>query len=198
MSKAKKGGPLEIAAVITGDTDDDARDEAALEAAIKSRELAATTMTGDIRDFILNLLRHEQDKRPWNQRSAAEQTDAVHRVEAAVRQTVQTAIEQISSNGQKPIKATLAAVTIKDGIKGTIELSKFDVQRHNLCDAVGQTVLIVVADADAFTGERAPVPIKPDQTDLEDVLAQHSGEAADRETGEIFDGVAGDLNNPLG
>ena len=41
--------------------------------------LATETLTGDIRDFILDRLRHEQDRRPWHQRSETEQRDTVHR-----------------------------------------------------------------------------------------------------------------------
>lgn len=129
-------------------------------------DLAAETLTGDLRDFILDRLRHEQSKRPWHERSEADQRDTVHQVETAVRRAVTAAVEIIAAGGKRTIKATLESVTIKDGIKATLTMSKHDENRHNLADAQGSAVLIVVADPEDFTGERAEVEIRPDQSEL--------------------------------
>lgn len=143
-------------------------------------ELAAATLTGDLRDFILDRLRHEQSKRPWHERTESEQRATVHDVDAAVRRVVQGVIETIAAGGRKTIKATLESVTVKDGIKAVLLLSKSDEERHKLIDATGDRVLIVVADADEFTGERDPVEIKPDQPEMfkggngAGVMAEHS------------------------
>src|SRR5579872_783717 len=75
--------------------------------------LATTTLTGDLRDFILDRLRHEQNKRPWHERSEAEQRDTVHAVEAAVSRAVRQGVEIIAAGGLKTIKATIDQVTIK-------------------------------------------------------------------------------------
>lgn len=131
-------------------------------------DIAAETLPGDLRDFILDRLRHEQNKRPWHERSEAEQRDTVHQVETAVRHAVRQAVEIIAAGGLRTIRATLDQVTVKEGIKGTVTLSKHDEHRHTLVDAVGSTVLIVVADPDDFTGEREAVDIKPDQTEMLD------------------------------
>ena len=64
--------------------------------------------------------------------------------------------------------ATLDQVTVKDGIVGKIVMMKSDPLRHQLSDSVGSQILIVVADPDEFTGERAPAKITPDQGDLEE------------------------------
>lgn len=129
-------------------------------------EVATDTLTGDIRDFMLDRIRYEQDKRPWDERSEFDQRDTIARVEAKVRDVITRAVEMIAANGRRTIKATLAQVTVKDGIKATIEMSRFDEQRHALIDSTGSRILIVVADPEDFTGERAPVEVKPDQSDL--------------------------------
>lgn len=129
--------------------------------------VARETLTGDIRDFVLDRLRHEQDKKPWHQRSEADQRDTVHSVESGVREAITKAIEILAAGGRRTIKATLDQVTVKDGVVGKLVLSRHDPLRHALFDSVGSTVLIVVADPDDFTGERAPVEIHPDQGDLE-------------------------------
>lgn len=139
-------------------------------------ELAAETLTGDLRDFILDRLKHEQSKAPWHQRSENDQRDAVHQVEQAVRAAVTRAVEIMAGHGRRTIKATLDQVVIKDGYKATVTMSKFDPNRHHLSDAQGKSVLIVVADPDEFTGERAEVEITPDQATLlgDTVMAIHS------------------------
>lgn len=129
-------------------------------------EVAAETLTGDIRDFILDRLRHEQSKRPWHERSEADQRDTIAQVEAACSRVVRPAIEAIAAQGRRAIRAHLESVTIKDGVKAVISLSKADEQRHALYDAQGFNVLIVVADADEFTGEREPADVRPDWPDL--------------------------------
>lgn len=129
-------------------------------------DLATATLTGDVRDFILDRLRYEQDKRPWHLRSEADQRDTVHRVESAVQDIVRRAVELIAAQGNRTIKATIEQVTVKDGIKAVLTMSRSDEQRHNLIDSVGFTVLIVVADPAEYVGERAPVEIKLDQPEL--------------------------------
>ena len=144
-----------------------------------SVEFAVETLTGDLRDFVLDRLRYEQNKAPWHKRSEGEQRETVHGVETAVRQAVTTAVELIASHGRKVIKATIEQVTIKDGIKAILTMSKFDENRHILVDAQGGTVLVVVADPDVFSGERSAVEIMPDQATLlggDGVMAVHSTE----------------------
>ena len=137
-------------------------------------DMAAETLTGDLRDFILDRLRHEQSKAPWHQRSEADQRETVHQVESAVRTAVTTAVNIIAGHGRRTIRATVEQVTFKDGIKAVLSASKFDENRHQLADAAGAAVLIVVADPDEFTGEKAEAEIIPDQANLHDAMAVHS------------------------
>lgn len=92
--------------------------------------VAVETMSGDIRDFILNQLRYEQDKRPWNQRSEAEQRQTAASVEEAVHEIVRQAVELIAARGLKTIRATLDQVVVKDVIKAVLTIRRSDDQRH--------------------------------------------------------------------
>ena len=125
-------------------------------------EIAAETLTGDLRDLILDTLRHEQDKRPWHLRSEVQQRETVSRVETAVHEWVRKAVELIAAGGRKTMKATIEQVVVKDGIKAVLTMSKFDELRHHLVDAQGKAVLLVVADTEELAGERAPAAINPD------------------------------------
>ena len=144
---------------IMGEADDTAKDTAAV-------NVAAATLTGDIRDFILNQLKFQQNKLPWNQRSEAEQKETIASVEAAVQAQVKRAVECIASRGLKTIRATLEQVVIKEGIKAQITLLRSDEQRHLLIDSTGSSIMIIVADTDEFTGEREPAEVQPDQRSL--------------------------------
>ena len=132
------------------------------------------TLTGDLRDLILDTLQHEQAKRPWSERAEHDQRDTVARVEQAVTAWVRRAVELIVANGRQTIRATLEQVTVKEGIKATLTLSKFDAQRHALMDATGASVLVVVADPAAFEGEREAVAIVPDQGTLGAAMVEHA------------------------
>ena len=169
----KKDAPAPVDPVVDELDDDTA----------EALDLATETLTGDVRDFILGRLRHEQDKRPWDMRSEADQRDTVHRVETSVHEMVRRAVELIGAHGRRTIEATLEQITVKDGLPGKIVLSKFDEQRYALMDAAGRRILIVVADPEEFTGERAPVDIKPDQPELiEKVGVVHAAPDGQAET----------------
>ncbi len=137
-------------------------------------DVAVKTAVGDSRDHFLNMLRHEQDKRPWHMRSEAEQRDTAHKVETFFHDLFGRLIEIIAADGKKAIRATLEKATVKDGITAQIVMSKSDPLRHLLLDSTGSQILIIVADADQYGGERAPVKITPDQGDLERVEVVHS------------------------
>lgn len=150
-------------------------DEAEQEKMNEATDLAAKTLTGDMRDFILDRLRHEQSKQPWHQRSESDQRETVHQVEAHCRDLVSKAVDIMAGHGRRTIKASIDSITVKDGIKAVLSLSKFDPNRHNLIDAQGAVVMIVVADPDTFTGERTTVAINPDQaTLLPGSMVEHS------------------------
>lgn len=165
MAKAKKEQPHQ-------QPDDEAEAAASLKMAT---DVAGKTLTGDMRDFILNRLQHEQDKRPWNKRSEDDQRTTIAAVESACVAMVTKAVELIAAGGRRTIKATLSQVTVKDGIRAQLEISRQDERRHHLVDAQGSTVLIVVADTSDYEGEREPVHINHDQGDLvRDVAVVHS------------------------
>lgn len=154
----------------------------------KQHDIAVKTMTGDLRDMILDTLRHEQNKRPWHERSEAEQRDTVNRVEQVVTGAITKCVDIIMMSGNRTILAVLEQIVIKDAIVGKIVVSKHDAMRHLLADATGQRILISIASADEFTGERAPVEIRPDQGDLEQLArsgAVHS-EADDNHSDTPF------------
>lgn len=129
-------------------------------------DLAASTLTGDIRDFLLD--RVKRLGKPWVAMSEDEQADQIHAAKEAAEHLVKQVCHIIASDGRKAVVGELRKVTQDTCIKVVIEFSKQDEQRHAIWDAQGQTVLLVVAGADTFTGERGPAEPDPDQGSLLD------------------------------
>lgn len=129
-------------------------------------DLAAQTMTGDIRDFLLD--RVKTMGKPWVSMSEDEQSDQIHAAKSAAERLVKKCCEIIAANGKKALNGKLVKIAIKDKIMCQVDFNKDDEQRHNLMDAQGLTVSVVLADAVPFTGERGPAEPTPNQGSLLD------------------------------
>lgn len=124
-------------------------------------DLATTTLTGDVRDFLLD--RVKALGKPWAAMTEDEQSDQIHAAKEAAENLVRNACAIIASGGKKSMIGKLVKLNIKDKIQCQIDFSKEDEQRHELVDAQGLTVSVVLADAEPFTGERGPAEPTPDQ-----------------------------------
>jgi len=72
----------------------------------------------------------------------------------------------IATDRAPSLAGTVESVTFKDGIKAVLTLDKHAEGRHNLADAEGTTVLIVMANPEQFTGGMEKVGAAPDQHGL--------------------------------
>lgn len=141
------------------------------------------TLAGDIRDFLLERLRWEQDRRPWSDRSEEDQQTTIDEAYAAGKLIVQRVVRMIAAENRDPIIARLKTVKADgDKIEAQAILSKADPHRHALLDATGASVMIMVVDSEDYEGEREPVALNPDQRDL----------GFDPETGEIREPEGGE------
>jgi hypothetical protein len=128
-----------------------------------SASIAADTMTGDLLAALIDEFKHAPDV--WQKMSEATQSDVIFRVRNRVRHAVKDAVHIIASANRPTIVGTVESVTIKDGIKAVISLSKTDPQRHALADAAGSAILMVVA-SDTYDGGTEEVKPEPDQPPL--------------------------------
>jgi hypothetical protein len=151
-----------------------------------SVEIARETMTGDIRECILDVLKHGIQK-PWQQLSEFEQRDVVAKAEAAARDAANKAVDIIVADGRPTIIAALESVAVKDGIKAIVKLSKDDELRHDLMDSQGKTILLIVTDKASYHGEREPSKIDKDQLSLI--------ETNDNSDKSVFDNTAAGRND---
>lgn len=100
---------------------------------------------------------------PWPKLSQKKQDDIIERLRKRVMHKVQMATHLIASDGRICVQAELEQITVKDGIKGVIIMSKNDPNRHLIMDAQGKTVLLALADAEDHMGDIAAVKGEPDQ-----------------------------------
>lgn len=125
-------------------------------------EITAATMVGELMACTLDELKHAQDV--WQKLSQDEQDNVIERVENRTKTVVAQAVGLIATGGFARIPATLESATVKDGIKVVCTVAKHDNKRHELLDATGSVVHLVLAAnfTDAPHGHKS----EPDQRDL--------------------------------
>lgn len=136
-------------------------------------DVAEATMRGDLIDALLTELKAAKDV--WPKLSQFDQDVIIARIDNRVCYAIAQAVRTIAAKGRPTVRATIDQLTAKDGIKAVLSLSKADPQRHALLDAVGQQVVIVVADAEAFLGGELPAS-DPDQPDLPMAAQEAAGD----------------------
>lgn len=117
-------------------------------------ELAAETMLGDLTRILVDELKAAPDC--WQKMSQYAQDSAISRINSQLGDAVLECVKMIAADGRETILATVEQLTAKDGIKAVLTLSRHDENRHQLLDAVGKTVLIVVSDAKPYMAGGIP------------------------------------------
>jgi len=129
----------------------------------KAIDIAASTMLGDLMACLIDELRMLH---LWQSMPEEQQKEAIYRIQERVQANVRVACEVIASDNRPTIVATVESVTVKDGIKAVVTLPKSDAQRHELFDAAGLPVLIIVGGASGYYGGTDQVHPDPDQPAL--------------------------------
>ena len=127
-------------------------------------DIAEETMLGDLMSLTLDELKHAQDA--WQKLSEADQDATIDRIEARTRQAIVSAVRMIATQGFVRLPATLESVTVKDSIKATLSIAKTDPSRHELFDATGCVLTVVLADISQFVEKPHGHKGDPAQLDL--------------------------------
>lgn len=139
--------------------------------------VARATMIGDIRDMVLDIIRDKRyTGKAWKDMNEAEQKSVANMVSVQAEEAVARAVDIIHSDGQRHIKAILKQVTVKDGYKAVFEMSAHDELRHELVDAQGDSILVVLADHNRYAEDVKPVKIDKDQPELNTGDEHHDGQ----------------------
>lgn len=134
-------------------------------------ELNTDTLTGDVRSAILDKFRGTD--MTWGMMPEQMQRTFSHEIDSLAKFLVREAVNLIATDGMPAINARCGEVKRrKDGdIEAKFSLKGDDEQRHDLFDATGFPIKVIVVEHERYIGERAPEPIDPDQPDLIDSQA---------------------------
>jgi ribosome modulation factor len=122
----------------------------------------------------------------WPKLSKAKQDDIIDRLRNRVTSNVAMAVHTLASAGRTVVSGDLDQITIKDGVKAVIKFGANAPSLHELYEASGKAVLVVVASADDHTEGMDEVQGETDQRGLD------LGKEYTSEDGDGMDGAAGD------
>jgi ribosomal protein S25 len=135
---------------------------------IESGQINIGTIGGDLRDIMLDIFRNRH--KPWGALSKDEQHDVATAIDFAVKVVLRRVVAMIAADARPSISAQLVSHTNKgEGeIEGKIKMVGADDSAIlALAHATGKTIMIVMADADPYLGQRRPPAIEEDQRALE-------------------------------
>jgi len=105
-------------------------------------------------------------QKPWQNTPEAQQRDVIGRLRTQVEEAVKVAVHQIAGNGMPSLTAHVESVMFKDGIKATLKLARGNPVIHELADAEGSAVMIIITDTAQHTDDMHTVKPDPDQKSL--------------------------------
>ncbi len=133
----------------------------------------------------------------WTKLSQKKQDDIIDRLRARVQANIAMAVHTLASAGRTVVAGDLDQITIKDGVKAVIKFSAAAPSLHELYDAQGKAVLVVVASAEDHTSGMDDVQGESDQRGL-DLGKEYTSEDGDGMDGPKDDDVVDAEFRPVG
>lgn len=127
---------------------------------------------------------------PWRKLAHEKQDQIIERVASRSKDLLRQLLSLISSEGFQRVQVMIEQVTIKDGIKAQVSLSKGEAGWEHLCSAQGQLCTLVLVNAEQFTGvphgfaaelDQLPLPLPTANASVTDVAeaANDGGDGPD-------------------
>ncbi|HDR9029926.1 TPA: cell division protein FtsK [Burkholderia vietnamiensis] len=153
--------------------------------------MTAATIGKDLLSALVTELKLLPDV--WVKLSEKKQNDVIDRLRSRVEHNVKMATHLIASDGRVVVTGDLEQITIKDGVKAVVKFSGATPNLHELYDASGKAVLVVVANPGEHTGGMDEVRGESDQRGLdlgreytdEDGDGMNDGDVVDAEFREV-------------
>lgn len=127
-------------------------------------EMQAETLSGDIRDQYLDILRGMDE--PWTKLSEHQQKRIIGNIEKLSRDVVRGSVDIVAHTGFEYMLVTTGEWTVKDGIKLKVNASGSVEDITKLAEHGGGSAVLVFADAGEYFGQRAEAKADKDQPDL--------------------------------
>lgn len=158
--------------------------------------LAALTLTGDIRDYLIRLMKRQHTT--WALMTELGQTQLAREFEYEARALVRRVTELVAGRGFHSLPMSFDEVAFKP----KQQVAKFtfgglDAEtRHALVDSQGTRVVMVLADPDIFDGVRGAAAIDPQEPELPGVPGAEAAAAGPQPDLPGLDGEADPLAPP--
>ncbi|BDD93503.1 hypothetical protein PanNE5_29430 [Pandoraea sp. NE5] len=124
--------------------------------------MTATTLGKDLLGALVQEIRLLPDV--WVKLAEHKQNDVIDRLRTRVDAAVKMAVHLIASQGRVVVVGDLDQITIKDGAKAVVKIGKSVTALHDLAEAQGQAVLLVLSgNHESFTSGMDEVSGEADQ-----------------------------------
>jgi hypothetical protein len=138
--------------------------EAKKSRAVEAAELAAETLGRDLLSAMVDELKVAPDC--WEKMSQHKQDECINRLRARVQKLVAEALGLLFRGHYPATPATLVSVNFRKGIRAVLDISRSAHNRHELTDALGHQVLVVIADPEQYTARMNEIRAADKQGDL--------------------------------
>ena len=101
--------------------------------------------------------------KPWPELSKDKQDDIIDRLRNRVETNVKMAVHMLAAEGRVTIACELDQITIKDGVKAVVKFGSSTPNLHELYEASGKAVLVVIANPAQHTGGMDEIKGEADQ-----------------------------------
>ena len=99
----------------------------------------------------------------WPKLSQKRQDDIIDRLRKRVESSVSMAVHLLAAQGRVTVCGDLDQITIKDGVKAVVKFSPAAASLHQLYEAAGKAVLVIVAAAEDHTAGMGEIAGEADQ-----------------------------------
>lgn len=114
----------------------------------------------------------------WAKIPQKKQDDIIERLRARVESNVGMAVHMLAAQGRVTVVGDLDQITIKDGVKAVVKFSPAAPSLHQLYEAAGKAVLVIVASSDDHTGGMDEIQGEADQRAM-DLGSEYTDEDGD-------------------
>lgn len=128
--------------------------------------------------------------KPWQKLSEAKQNDIIDRLRARVEHNVGMAVHLIAAQGRATVVGDLEQIVIKDGVKATLKFSPAAPSLHELYEAQGKAVLVIVAAAADHTSGMNEVHGEADQRAMDLGHEYNDNDGGGMDDGDVIDVAA--------
>ncbi|MDR2506588.1 MAG: cell division protein FtsK [Candidatus Accumulibacter sp.] len=136
----------------------------------------------------------------WVKIPKAKQDDVIDRLRNRVETNVKMAVHLVASKGRTVVAGDLDQITIKDGVKAVVKFGSSAPNLHELYEASGKAVLVVVANPAQHTGRMDEIKGESDQRAMDlgheyDPNGDGKGMDGANGSGEVIDAEVKTIEN---